>query len=187
VAGFGVIVLGAILVRNGRAAPRTPSWSHGAIRGSTRTGPRSNTNLSAPPVILSRTNFPTDALLTRAAPTTRSWVSPAAAVTLPNLASAAKSASQAADESPGVSDQPLDSLFNEIDSDLNVETAIRRVHAVARSRLEQDVGCDAILQAIEAAERDLLLTPPAPADTAMGRALESELLATPRRPDKAAA
>src|SRR5215475_8032300 len=99
--------------------------------------------------------------LTRAAPTTRSWVSPATAVTLPNLASAGKSTSKSAGASSNDSeaDQTLDSLFGEIESDLNVETAIRKVHAAARSNLERDVGCDAILQAIEAAERDLLLTP----------------------------
>jgi hypothetical protein len=184
VGGFGVIILGAILVRHGRAAPKAPSWSHEGIRGSTPTGPRSNTNLSAAPVMLSRTNIPTDALLTRAAPTTRSWVSPATAVTLPDLASAANSTSQLAGSD---ADQTLDSLFGEIESDLHVETAIRQVHAAAaRSNLERDVGCDAILQAIEAAERDLLLTP-TPTDEAMGSALETELLARPKRPDKAAA
>jgi hypothetical protein len=134
--------------------------------------------------MLSRTNIPTDALLTRAAPTTRSWVSPATAVTLPDLASAANSTSQFAGSD---ADQTLDSLFGEIESDLNVETAIRQVHAAARGNLEHDVGCDAILQAIEAAERDLLLTPSAPTDEAMGSALENELLARPKRPDKAAA
>jgi hypothetical protein len=189
IAGFGVIVLGAILVRHGRAAPRARSASHDGTRASTPTGPRSNTNLSAAPVMLSHTNVPTDALLTRAAPTTRAWVSPATAVTLPNLASAGKSASQAADGSAngGDFDQTLDNLLGEIESDLNVETAIRRVHAAARSSLEKDVGCDAILRAIEAAERDLLMTPPPPSDAAMGSALESELLVTPKRPDKAAA
>jgi len=189
IGGFAVIVLGAILVRQGRTAPKARSWSHDAARGSTPTGPRSNTNLSAAPVMLSHTNIPSDALLTRAAPTTRSWVSPATAVTLPNLPSAANSTLQAAEGSANGSeaDQTLDSLFGEIESDLNVETAIRRVHAAARSNLEKDVGCDAILRAIEAAERDLLLTPSAPSDAAMGSALESELLITPKRPDKAAA
>jgi hypothetical protein len=174
VTGFGVIVLGAIVVRHGRGAPTTSSSSSEA-RGTTRTGPRSSTNLSAAPVNLSHANIPTDALLTRAAPTTRAWVSPATAVTLPNLSTASKSRTSSPEET-------LDTLFNEIDSDLNVETAIRKVHAAAASGSpEYDIGCEAILKAIEAAERDLMLMPSAPSDAAMGHALEDELLVKPKR------
>ena len=174
VTGFGVIVLGAIVVRHGRGAPKV-SPSNGGARGTTRTGPRSSTNLSAAPVNLSHANIPTDALLTRAAPTTRSWVSPATAVTLPNLSTASKSRTSSPEET-------LDTLFNEIDSDLNVETAIRKVHAAAaHGSPEYDIGCEAILKAIEAAERDLMLMPSAPSDAAMGHALEDELLVKPKR------
>jgi hypothetical protein len=179
VVGFGVIVLGAIVVRHGRGAAKASS-SSGGTRGTTRTGPRSSTNLSAAPVMLSRGNIPTDALLTRAAPTTRSWVSPATAVTLPNLSTASKSGTSSTDSGP--SEETPDTLFSEIDSDLNVETAIRKVHAAAaHGSPEYDIGCEAILKAIEAAERDLMLTPPAPSDAAMGHALEDELLAKPKR------
>ena len=179
VAGFAVIVLGAIVVRHGRGAPKASSSSHGEMRGTTRTGPRSSTNLSAPPVMLSRANIPTDALLTRAAPTTRSWVSPATAVTLPNLSTASKSETST---DRGPTEEAPDTLFNEIDTDLNVETAIRKVHAAAaRGSPEYDIGCDAILKAIEAAERDLMLMPPTPSDAAMGHALEDELLVKPKR------
>jgi hypothetical protein len=62
------------------------------------------------------------------------------------------------------------------------------VLSVARNHIERDIGGDAILKAIEAAERDLMLTPPALAETAMGHALDDELLtAKPQRPKKAAA
>jgi len=179
VAGFAVIVLGAIVVRHGRGAPKASSSSHGEMRGTTRTGPRSSTNLSAPPVMLSRANIPTDALLTRAAPTTRSWVSPATAVTLPNLSTASKSGTST---DRGPTEEAPDTLFNEIDTDLNVETTIRKVHAAAaRGSPEYDIGCDAILKAIEAAERDLMLMPPTPSDAAMAHALEDELLVKPKR------
>jgi len=179
VTGFGVIVLGAIVVRHGRGESKTSS-SNGGARGTARTGPRSSTNLSAAPVMLSHKNIPTDALLTRAAPTTRSWVSPATAVTLPNLSNSSKSGTSSADRGPA--EETLDTLFNEIDSDLNVETAIRKVHAAAaHGSPEYDIGCEAILKAIEAAERDLILTPLAPSDAAMGHALEDELLVKSKR------
>ena len=53
--------------------------------------------------------------------------------------------------------------------------------------VERDIGTDAILKAIEAAERDLMLGP-LPADNALGHALENELLSgKPAQPKKAAA
>jgi len=78
--------------------------------------------------------------------------------------------------------------LNEIDADLNVEHAVRRVHAAAIGQVERDIGSDAILKAIEAAERDLMLAPLAPADGALGHALDTELLGSkPPLPKKAAA
>jgi hypothetical protein len=192
-----IIVLGAIVVRQGRPAPKSnPAWSSASMRSRTHTRARSITNLSAAPVTLAHSRMPADSLLTRAAPTTRSWVSPAlAAVTLPNLATTATTATTAktrdrADLPPvsGPPDGALDTLLNEIDADLNVEDAVRQMHAAARHELARDIGSDAILKAIEAAERDLMLAPLPPAETALGHALDNELLGGKSpRPKKAAA
>ena len=197
VGGLVVIVLGALLVRQGRPAPKAPSWSNGSMHGRTHTRARSVTNLSAVPVTLAHTNIPSGALLTRAGPTTRSWVAPANAVTLPNVPATRTgndpgAATRARANQPSASHAPdgaLDTLLNEIDSDLHVERAVRQVHAAARNyNIERDIGSDAILKAIEAAERDLMMIAPAPAETAMGHALDNELLGgKPKPPKKAAA
>jgi ferredoxin-NADP reductase len=81
-----------------------------------------------------------------------------------------------------VPDDALDSLLNEIESDLNVEDAVRQAHAAVHGNAGGDIGCDAILQAIEDAERHLMLNPPAPVETA----LDDELLDKPRQRNKAA-
>ena len=192
IGGLGIIVLGAILVRQGRPAPRNSlAWSSASMRSRTHTRARSITNLAAAPVTLAHSGMPTDSLLTRAAPTTRSWVAPASAATLPNLVTTSKiSAATTRAKQPvsGASDGALDTLLNEIDGDLNVEHAVRQVHAVALSHVERDIGSDAILKAIEAAERDLMLAPLPPVDNALGHALDNELLgAKPALPKKAAA
>jgi hypothetical protein len=46
---------------------------------------------------------------------------------------------------------------------------------------------NAILQAIEAAERDMLLAPPAPAQAAIDNSLDDDLLHPPQRTGRAAA
>jgi hypothetical protein len=181
IGGLGIIVLGAILVRQGRPEPRNnPAWSSASMRSGSQTRARSVTNLSAAPVTLARSGMPTDALLTRAAPTTRSWVAPVTAVTLPNLVTSSKTSAATRAKLPPVSGTPdsaLDTLLSEIDADLNVEHAVRRVHAVALSHIERDIGSDAILKAIEAAERDLMLAPLPTTDSALGHSLDNELLA----------
>ena len=191
--GLVIIVLGALLVRQGRPAQKAPSWSSGSMHGRTHTRARSVTNLAAVPVTLAHGSMPSDALLTRAGPTTRAWVAPANAVTLPNQAttSSAGAATRSRANPPpasGAHDGELDTLLNQIDSDLDVEHAVRRVHAAVQNHIERDIGSDAILKAIEAAERDLMLTPPPSTETAMGHALDNELLGgKPQRPKKAAA
>jgi hypothetical protein len=192
IGGLGIIVLGAILVRQGRPAPKkNPAWSSASMRTRNHTRARSITNLSAAPVTLAHSGVPTDALLTRAAPTTRAWVAPASAVTQPNLATTSKtSAATTRAKLPpasGTPDAALDTLLNEIEADLNVEHAVRRVHAIALNHIERDIGSDAILKAIEAAERDLMLAPLAPVDNALGHALDNELLGAKPAPKKAAA
>jgi hypothetical protein len=195
ISGLCAIVLGAVLVRHGRHAPRSVAWSNASARSRTHTsGPRSVTQSSSAAIVtLAHSSAPASGLLTRAAPTTRSWVAAATPVTLPNLTTSSERtisrqapATLSKPRSAAPREEVLDSLLNEIESDLNVETAVREAHAAARTSLGQDIGSDAILQAIESAERDFMLTTPAPAEAALGHALDDELLGKRRRGDKAA-
>jgi len=180
VGGFIAIILGAILVRHGRAAPIAPGWSH----HSTRTGPRSITDLSAAPVTLSHGASTRDSTKRRDA-----------AVTLPNLTirsrargisrPALRTVSKPAPASRAQGPSP-EALLDDIEADLIELRVVRETHAAAR-RDEQDLGGNAILQAIEAAERDLMLDAPAPADAAMDRSLEDDLRLPKRGSKKAAA
>jgi hypothetical protein len=188
VSGFFAIVLGAILVRHGRIAPRASAWSNANARSRTRGGPRSISQSSAAIATLSQPSTASSGLLTRAAPTTRAWAPAAPAVTLPNLSTVSKdrtlTRSISRPSAAAQREEVLDSLLNEIEGDLNVETAVRQVHAAAANSFGRDIGSDAILKAIEAAERDLMLASPPPAEAAMGHALDDELLG--KRRDKAA-
>ena len=84
-------------------------------------------------------------------------------------------------------DTSLDTLLDDIDADLAEVRAVREVHAAARRDFEQDLGGNAILQAIEDAERDLLLGSPAATEEAMDSSLDSAVMAPKRRLGKAAA
>jgi hypothetical protein len=180
VGGLIAVILGAILVRHGRGAPTVPEWSHHF----TRSGPRSVTNLSKPAVTLSRgasmrdSSGPPDAMVTLPNLTIRSKarsISPPVLRTVPKPASA----SRARDPSP-------DALLDDIEADLIELHAVRETRVAARVD-KQDLGGNAILQAIEDAERDLMLDTPAPADAAMDRSLEHDLRLSKRGSKKAAA
>ena len=55
----------------------------------------------------------------------------------------------------------FDTLLEELNADWVEERAVREAFAAARSHVEGDIGGDAILQAIDEAERDLHLVPAA--------------------------
>ena len=75
----------------------------------------------------------------------------------------------------------IDTLLDAIDSDVVEERAVREAWAAARSDVEKEMDGNAILEAIEAAERDLHLAPPPAAQAAIERALEDDLLQPPQR------
>ena len=75
----------------------------------------------------------------------------------------------------------IDTLLDALDSDVIEERAVREAWAAARSDVEKEMDGNAILHAIEAAERDLHLAPPLPAQAAIERALEDDLLQPPQR------
>ena len=63
------------------------------------------------------------------------------------------------------------------------EHVIRKAWATLATESTGDIGTDSILKAIEAAERDMHISPPAPAQAAMDNALDDDLLRNqkPRR------
>jgi hypothetical protein len=107
--------------------------------------------------------------------------SKARSISPPVLRTVPKPASQsrARDPSP-------DALLDDIEADLIELRAVREIRVAARAD-KQDLGGNAILQAIEDAERDLMLDTPAPADAAMDRSLEDDLRLPKRGSKKAAA
>jgi hypothetical protein len=172
----GVIALAALLMRQRGASPPIPQWT----RGGSFAGPSSFTNLSSPPATLSPLSY-------------------AEATTVPGTLSDSKPRSIAP---PPVTEgtgprthtnsirrdvSTIDTLLDELDPDVVEERAVRAAWAAARSNVEREMDGNAILQAIEAAERDLLLGPPAPAQAAIDSSLDDELLHSPQRPRKAAA
>jgi hypothetical protein len=178
---LGVIGLAALFMRQRNQMPEVPEWT----RGGSYHGPRSQTNMSMNPETLSNTQML------------------AAATTIPSASSNTMTGSVAPSARPGgittlkkgresaPDPSTLDTLLGEVDSD--EERAVREAFAAARFDVERDAQNDesategnAILRAIEDAERDLLLAP-VPAQAAMESSLDDELLRPPRRPGKAAA
>lgn len=165
-------------IRPRRAPPPIPQWT----REGSYAGPSSVTNLSAPPVTLSPFSY-AEATTIRGTPSEskpRSVV-PLLVATGESTASRTRTNSIAADAST------IDTLLDELDPDVVEERAVREAWAAARSNVESEMDGNAILQAIEAAERELLLVPPAPAQAAIDSSLDDDLLHAQRRPGKAAA
>jgi predicted outer membrane lipoprotein len=175
-AGFaivGALALAVLFARRRQAPPAIPQWTRNPSFSDTRS---SFTDLAAAPVTLPHT-------LPRAGATTSQ-----------RAAASGKSKTGATSrfgEAGGLPSRPgpapvdpstIDTLLDATDSDLVEERAVREAWAAARSDVEHG-GLDgnAILQAIEEAERDMHLAPPAPAQAAIERALEDDLLQSPRR------
>jgi hypothetical protein len=165
-------------IRPRRAPPPIPQWT----REGSYAGPSSVTNLSVPPVTLSPLSY-AEATTIRGTPSDSKLrsVAPLLVATGESTASRTRTNSIAADAST------IDTLLDELDPDVVEERAVREAWAAARSNVESEMDGNAILQAIEAAERELLLVPPAPAQAAIDSSLDDDLLHAQRRPGKAAA
>jgi hypothetical protein len=91
---------------------------------------------------------------------------------------------QRAIEEP-IHDANLDTLLQVPDDEADGidEHVIRKAWATLATESTGDIGTDSILKAIEAAERDMHISPPAPAQAAMDNALDDDLLRNqkPRR------
>jgi hypothetical protein len=88
---------------------------------------------------------------------------------------------------PSVTEDPihdanLDTLLQapEVELDGIDEHVIRKAWATLATEGAADIGTDSILKAIEAAERDMHISPPAPAQAAMDNALDDDLLRNPK-------
>ncbi len=167
-----------MVVRHRRAPPPIPQWT----RGGSYAGPSSFTDLSAPPATLSPVSYAEATTLPGTPSNSKpKSVAPAPVATGESTAPRTHTNSLAADAST------IDTLLNELDPDVVEERAVREAWAAARSNVEREMDGNAILQAIEAAERDLLLVPPAPAQAAIDSSLDDDLLHPRQRPGKAAA
>ena len=171
--GIVALTLSILLMSRRRAVPQLPDWT----RGGEYTGPRSYTDMSAQPVTLSREEdfTPMPKLATAQRPD-------GASLRVMNRGVAANSLRRArADDLSS-----LDTLINESEEDRQEAHAVRQAWAAAQSAIESEDDNE-ILRAIAKAERELLLTPPAPDEIAVERSLDDDLVSQPRRPDKAAA
>jgi len=88
---------------------------------------------------------------------------------------------QRAIEEP-IHDANLDTLLQVPDGEADGidEHTIRKAWATLTTEGAADSGTDSILKAIEAAERDMQISPPAPAQAAMDNALDDDLLRNPK-------
>ena len=184
---LGVIGLAALFMRQHSSVPEFPEWT----RGGPDNGQRDATSISTASATLSRTASYAEAT-TIPAEQTPPRLRPVA-----RAAFAAHPTTSRKEPEPAADASTLDTLLNNPEeADVVEERAIREAWAAARMHVERggekiasgtEASGDAILQAIEDAERDLLFSPPAPAQAAMDHALDDDLLQPPRRPNKAAA
>jgi len=167
----GVIALAVLFARGRRAAPEIPQWT----RSPAYAGPRSFADLTSQ----SATQSPT--VSHAGAPTTPGVPSQLMPKSITKTLTGGASGSTSRFRSPTIDPSTIDTLLDELDPDIVEERAVREAWAAARSDVEREMDGNEVLQAIEAAERDLLLAPPAPTQTAIERALDDDLLHSPRR------
>ncbi len=159
-------VLAALLARRRGAATEVPQWT----RSPAASGPRSFADLSAAPVTLAHTQTYNGATTQ---PGAAQGAKPKSTATAVGTESSTTGSRQ---RRPAVDPSTIDTLLDEVDADIIEERAVREAWAAARSDVEREMDGNAILQAIEEAERDLRLAPPAPAQSAIERALDDDLL-----------
>ena len=170
IALLGAIALAAVLALRRNRPPEIPQWTRSPSYGDTRT----LSEFSTAPVTGSHT-------LSQAGATSSGGAEGAKrkSATPSRLGNAGATVSRSA--SAPIDPSTIDTLLDAIDSDIVEERAVREAWAAARSDVERELSGNAILQAIEAAERDLHFAPPPPAQAAIERALEDDLLQPPQQ------
>lgn len=165
----GVIGLAALLARRREAQPEFPQWT----RSPSFAGPRSFADPSSAPATFAYTLSRADAA---AMPESAPHGEPKVVATAPPSEAPAAPRHIPAPVDPSM----IDTLLDELNPDIVEERAVRQAWAAARSEVEREMDGDAILQAIDAAERDLLV-PSAPPPPSFEHALEDDLRQPPRR------
>lgn len=165
----GVIGLAALLARRREAQPEFPQWT----RSPSFAGPRSFADLSSAPATFAYTLSRADAA---AMPESAPHGEPKVVATAPPSEAPAAPRHIPAPVDPSM----IDTLLDELNPDIVEERAVRQAWAAARSEVEREMDGDAILQAIDAAERGLLV-PSAPPPPSFEHALEDDLRQPPRR------
>jgi len=168
---MAVVALAALLLVR-RRMPSMPDWT----RGGALTGPRSHTDMSAQPVTLSRFDpTPMPKLSTTQRPDGASLRFVKAGIAANTLR-----------RKTAIDPSTLDTLINDTEQDRREERAVREAWAAARRDVEKDEG-NAILKAIDEAEREMLFVAPPSDEAATDSSLEDGLDPQPNRQKKAAA
>ena len=167
-----------MIMRQRSAPPPIPQWT----RGGSYAGPSSFTDLSAPSATLSPLSYAEATTV----PGTLSDSKPRS-VAPASVAMGASTAPHTHTNSLACDPSTIDTLLDELDPDVVEERAVREAWAAARNDVEREMDGNAILRAIEAAERDLLLAPQAPTQAAIDNSLDDDLLRPRERSGKAAA
>ena len=107
-------------------------------------------------------------------------INPRSPLDVNSVTKRAKSAKPVKDETVAVSE--LDTLLQDIQSDLIDERTIKDAWKAAAADSGIDMGADSILKAIAAAERDLQIGAPEPKQVALDSSLDNELLTVPNVP-----
>ena len=166
IAAAGAIALLALLLHRRQATPEIPQWTRSPSYADTR----SISELSVSPGTLPQT------LSHAGATTSQRGADGARRNSAPSSRFGSAGATPSRTKPAAVDPSTIDTLLDAIDSDIVEERAVREAWAAARSDVEREMDGNAILQAIEEAERDLHLAPPLPAQAAIERALEDDLL-----------
>jgi hypothetical protein len=170
IAVAGMIALFALLLHRRQSTPEIPQWT----RSPSYVDTRSFTELSVSPGTVPHTQ-------SRAGATTSQRGADSAGRRSAPSSRFGGGATASRTNTAAIDPSTIDTLLDSLDSDVIEERAVREAWAAARSDVEKEMDGNAILLAIEAAERDLHLAPPLPAQAAIERALEDDLLQPPQR------
>lgn len=170
----GAIALTALVVRLRRRRPEIPQWT----RSPSVSGPRSRPNLAAAPTTrphtLSHLGATTQA---RTASTPLLPTSPSSGSPLLGQTSTRSGRPSRALVDPST----IETLLDEVDPDVVEERALREAWAAARNDVERELDGNAILRAIEEAERELQLESPVQAHSGIESGLDDDLQQAQRR------
>ena len=162
---FGAIILTLVALLLQRRS-NTPMWmnpnARRPINGETQAGGQQLT-------------FAHFGAMTEPAP-----INPRSPLDVNSVTKRSKGAKAVKDET--IAGSELDTLLQDIQSDLIDERTIKDAWKAAAADSGIDMGCDSILKAIAAAERDLQIGTPEPKQVALDNSLDNDLMTVPNVP-----